>query len=368
MEFSNKYQPYIEKFNHLKDEYEQYFPALFFALGFSFDLFTLGEIDDLINIITQAIYLLVAGHILFTYYCPPKREITNKYLKYYFEYKDDIFHFLLGSLLSAFTIFYFKSASVANSFLFLGLISSLLLLNEIPYFQKLGHLVRSALFMLCLVSFLIYVIPIIFGKTGMLYFLSAALIALLLVLIKSYLFKLNSISPDEILKEFLLPQAIILLLFIILYFSKIIPPVPLSLKHIGIYHDLRKKNNTYITYSNRPWYNFWSNGDQNYLYRKGDKVFVFTKVFAPAGFAGNIYIHWLKDTDDGYKTSDRIPLKVTGGRREGFRGFSYKSNYSEGDWQVRIETEGGLEIGRINISISKDESTEKRRFKKVAQE
>lgn len=367
MQIPVKLRSYQDKLLLLKDKYEQYLPAAFFVLGFFFDILTLGEIDDIINIISQAFYLLIAGHILYLSYCPLKKAVTNKYVNYYIEYKDDIFHFLLGSLLSAFTIFYFKSASLSNSFIFLFLIAALLLLNEVPLFQKLGHLVRSALYMLCLVSFFIYVIPIMFGSSGIYYFLLSTLIALCFTLLKSYLLKIYTIDKEVILKELILPQIIVLLTFILLYLTKIIPPVPLSLKHIGIYHEVQKKNGNYITKSNKPWYNFWSNGDQNFKFREGDKVYVFTKVFAPAGFAGSVYIHWLRETDDGLKTSDRIPLKITGGRRGGFRGYAFKSNYTEGDYQIRIETESGLEIGRINISIEKDLSTKKRKFKKVSQ-
>lgn len=366
MEMTKQLLSYKEKFLIFKEKYEQYFPAAFFILGFSFDLITLGEIDDLSNIISQAIYLIIAGHILYLSYCPVQNTIENKYVKLYIDYKDDIYHFLLGSLLSAFTIFYFKSSSFANSFIFLSIIATLLLLNETNFFQKLGHLVRAALFMLCLVSFFIYLIPIIIGKAGMIYFLLAALIAMCITLLKSYLFHLRELQKDSILKEFIVPQLTVLGLFILLYFSKIIPPVPLSLKHIGIYHKVEKSNGNYITYSNKPWYNFWSNGDQNFKYRANDKVYVFTNVFAPAGFAGKVYIHWLKETEKGWQTSDRIPLKITGGRREGFRGYAYKGNYSPGDWQIRIETSNGLEIGRINLTLEPDEDKSSREFKAVS--
>lgn len=365
MEITNNFKEYQQKFIQFKDKYERFFPAAFFVLGFSFDLITLGEIDDLSNIISQAIYLLISGHILFLYFHPLNPNDQNKFLNYYIEYKDDLFHFLLGSLLSAFTIFYFKSSSFANSFIFLIFIAILLIANETKLFQKLGQLIKAALYMLCLVSYLIYIVPIIFGKTGLIYFLLSALIAFCFSILKGYILHVNKLDKNLIIKQLVVPQIIVLLIFNILYLTKIIPPVPLSIKHIGIYHKVEKENGDYITYSNKKWYNFWSNGDQNFNAQPNDRVYVFAKVFAPAGFEGKVFIHWLKDTKDGWKTSDRIPLEITGGRREGFRGYAYKSNYTKGDWQVRIETANGLEIGRINLEILKNDNSVERKFKMV---
>lgn len=361
MEISFDKDQIQSKLFELHKKYEQYLPALFFLGGFLFDLITIGDIDDLLNIIIQGVYLLIAGHILFLQISQTK-ELKQKYLKYYVEYKDDIFHFLLGSLLSAFTIFYFKSASLSNSFIFMIFLASLLLLNEFPFFKSLGPVIKSALYMLCLLSYLIYVIPIIFGKTGLIYFLLATIIALVFVFLKIFFLKKYNDEISDLNRLVIIPQVSILVIFLLLYLTKLIPPVPLSLKHIGIYHNVKKVENNYITSHNKPWYNFWSNGDQNFLARTDDKVFVFTKVFAPAGFDGKIFIHWLKETEDGLKTSDRIPLKVTGGRREGFRGYAYKQNYTSGDWQIRIETKGGLEIGRINLTIEEDEDNSPREF------
>jgi hypothetical protein len=342
-------------------KYQSYIPALFFLSGFLFDLMTIGDIDELINILTQATYLIVAGHILYLDSLGIK-ETKNKYYQYYLTYKEDIFHFLLGSLLSAFTIFYFKSASLANSFIFMFILTALLLLNELPTFQSLGAIFRSALYMLCLISYFIYVIPIIFGQTGIIYFSLALILAVLFILFKYYLLKRIQKDHKQLLREIIIPQISILVIFLLLYITRLIPPVPLSIKHIGIYHNVEKDNDSYITFDYKPWYNFWSNGDQSFKARPDDKVYVFTKVFAPAGFDGKVYIHWLKETDDGLKTSDRIPLKITGGRREGFRGYAFKENYTEGDWQIRIETKLGLEIGRIYLSVEKDTTSGKREW------
>lgn len=357
------YSQKIDLLKELHSKYEMYLPASFFILGFVLDIFTLGEIDDLSNILMQLCYLIFGSVILaFEYLDISEIQIQKKWLKRIFKYRDEIFHFLLGSLLSAFTLFYFKSSSISNSFLFLLLIVTLLVMNEFERFQKQGVLIRTSLFMLCLVSYLVYIIPVLSGQSNTIIFLISTLIATGISAASLFFLTKKNNNSKKNRNTLFYPQLAVITVVIMFYLLKIFPPIPLSIKDIGIYHDIKKENGTYITKHLNPWWKFWNKADQDFKYRDGDKVFVFTKIFSPAGFSGKIYLHWLKDTDDGLKTSDRIPLKITGGRSEGFRGFAYKKNFTPGSWQVRIETQNELEIGRISFEISKETQTHKRQY------
>lgn len=352
------------KFSKFYDEYETYLPAAFFLLGFIFDLLTLGRIDDLGNIISQTFYFIVlyAGiYFELTEFKPIEGSKLGKVWKY----KDEFFHFLLGALLSAFTIFYFKSSSLMNSFFFMFLMSFLLILNEIEFFQKFGIHIKASLLKLCQVSFFLYLIPLVTGKMGLGIFLTSCLISFILSYVFYFGFK-KKFGPSQKLKdEFLKPNIVILSIFIILYFLKILPPLPLHIQSIGIYHKVEKQYPNYNLYQTTSKWKFWSNGDQDFEYLPKDKIYVFTRIFSPGGFKDKIYLHWKKKVDGDWKTSDRIPLKITGGRDKGYRGVAYKSNYTEGDWKILVETENGLEIGRINFQTTKLDSTEKREFHKT---
>ncbi len=151
-------------------------------------------------------------------------------------------------------------------------------------------------------------------------------------------------------------------IFLILYVFKAIPPIPLSLKSIGIYHGLEKKEGKYILQRERSFWKFWQNGDQDFYYRNGDKAYVFSRIFSPGGFEGKVYLHWEKEFKSGYKTTDKIPLTLTGGRGEGFRAFAYKRNLTPGAWRVKVETHEGLEIGRINFNVIEDNSTNEKKY------
>ena len=168
------------------------------------------------------------------------------------------------------------------------------------------------------------------------------------------------------LEQLLVPHAIVCLLFFVLYSFKVVPPLPLSLKYMGVFHKVEKLENSYQVSHENPWWKFWNHGDQEFVAWPNDKVYFFTNIFAPGGFDEKVYIHWLLETNDGLKTTDRIPLQITGGRSEGFRGYAYKQNFSEGDYQIRVESSEGIEIGRINLTIKKVGGQKHiRNFKKI---
>jgi hypothetical protein len=98
--------------------------------------------------------------------------------------------------------------------------------------------------------------------------------------------------------------------------------------------------------------------------RTGDKVIVLVSIFSPARFKDQVYLRWyFKHKIEGWVLEDTIPLTILGGRKEGFRGYGSKQFYKLGNWRVIVETSDGREVGRINIKLKKDKSTDKRTFK-----
>lgn len=338
------------KILELHNKYEDWISPLFFLLGFLFDVLTLGRIDDPLNIISQGIYLIILYcFIYFEFIGRPKHKKVEKI----FKFKDEVFHFLLGALLSAFTLFYFKSASLSASFVFMTTIFILLVINELPIFQKIGLIIKSTLLFLCLVTYFLYIIPLIIGKVGFFPFIFSLIVPVLILFAFSSFLKKRGVEQVKIEKEMIYPSLSLVAFFILFYIFKLIPPIPLSAQHLGIYHNIEKDFPTYKLSHEKPRWRFWETGDEVFRAMPGDKIYVFTRIFAPGGFEDKIILHFLIETSDGYKTSDKIPLNITGGRGEGFRGFAYKTNYTPGDWRVQVETKDGLEIARVNFEVIK---------------
>ena len=160
----------MEKVIQFYQRYEHLASPAFFVFGFLLDIFTLGRIDETTNIILFLLYGFCSVFIFLWELELFSLDTTKTPLKQIHEYRDEIFHFSLGALLSAFTLFYFKSASLATSLVFLVFMFALLLLNELPAIQKKGPLFKGVLLQVILFSFLLVYIPLIAGQVGTLIF------------------------------------------------------------------------------------------------------------------------------------------------------------------------------------------------------
>jgi hypothetical protein len=158
------------------------------------------------------------------------------------------------------------------------------------------------------------------------------------------------------------PALAVQAVLVALYFAHAIPPVPLSLKWIGIYHDVRTEGReTHLSHL-RPSWKFWQHGDQEFLARPGDRIYCFARIFAPRHFKDGLKVRWAYRGSRGWVPTDAIPLTISGGQEEGWRGIAYKQNYQPGDWEVNIETDDGRDVGRISFTVVEDPSTEPRTF------
>ncbi|MEW5851235.1 MAG: DUF2914 domain-containing protein [Myxococcota bacterium] len=354
--------PLKERIQAFRAQHEKAETAAFFALGFIIDVVTLGRIDDVLTLVQHAVYMLILGTLLMLDQRYVLKVATPPpWLQKVLPFSESAIHFFFGSLLSSFALFYFKSASGLTSVLFLVLMFGLLVANELPRFRALGPVVRFGLFAFIITSYLAYAGPILVG------FLSAWLFLLAVALslgVSWLLFKVMARWLGDVKRAALrvfVPGAAVQVLLVLLYTFRMVPPVPLSVQYLGIYHDVTREGSAFKLTHYRPGWRFWHHGDQLFQAREGDRIYCFARIFAPRNFRDRVNIRWLYlDEKRGWLTSDVIPLTVTGGRNEGFRGFAYKSNHKPGDWRVQVETEDGREIGYISLEVEPDASTEER--------
>lgn len=360
-------QSFKEKAFHYYQQNEAKVDIGFFVAGFLFDVLTLSEIDDPLSIFQQMTYLLITGSILYFEFLQPlgKTKIHERFPKIW-NYRDLGFHFLLGSLLSVYSLFFLKSSSIFSSILFVLFIMGLMIANEIKAVQKGQFNIKLGLYIVCVFSFFSMMFPVILGFVGLAPFLLAVLMTLLFLWGTYRLLKREVQDERLLLKELFAPAGSVLGLFLIFYFLGWIPPVPLSIQNMGIYHMIEKKDGQYIASHERPWYRFWQNGDQEFTAQPGDKIYFFAKIFSPGRFHDSIYLHWFyKDPKRGWQSADRIPINITGGRKGGFRGFAIKQNYQNGEWKVSVETTDQREIGRLYLEVRKVDTISERQFEQV---
>lgn len=336
----------------------------FFLAGFIFDVFTLSSVDDTFSIIQQSLYLLILLSLFGSEFLVESKvmRIPASMLKMW-ESRSFITHFLLGSLLSIYSLFFLKSASAFVGILFVLVLMLVMVLNELKFVQSRGVDTKFSLFVLTLLCFMTTLGPVVFGFVGFFPFFCALLLTAGIIAGFWYLLK-KRVSPEARLeKRILAPAGVVLGSFFVLYTLGWIPPVPLAVEEIGIYHKIEKSNGNYQLFHERSWWKFWQNADEDFQSQPNDRIHVFARIYSPARFSDQVVLHWqLYTPSQGWMTSDKIPMTISGGREGGYRGHAFKSNYVEGDWRVLVETNDGREIGRVKFSVTKVAAVATREF------
>ena len=349
---------HVNKAKSYYTRHELQFAIGFFIAGFLFDLKFVEHPDGRAVIAQQIFYLIVAlsvlTHMFFEEVQPNEPTQPRTGLKrMYYDYRSPVLHFVFGTLLNMYTIFFFKSSSILVSFAFLALLITLLLINESHRFRRQGVTVKFALLAVCLHSFFSCTVPILVGHMGnWVYWSSLAVSSLPPIFLAGWIERYRSEYFGRAKRQILAPTAVVLVSFATLYFFKLTPPVPLSLPFIGVYHKVDREGDQYRLYHQRPWWKFWAHGDQTFRAQRPDVIHVAFRIFSPTRFSDKIHVRWYwKDVDKGWQREDTMPIQIVGGRNDGFRGVAQKSNYRPGEWQVQVETNDDREIGRIYFDV-----------------
>ena len=315
----------IDRLKLYYEKNEQKVAIYSFIGGFFFDIVMVERADSWFAIGQQILYLVVIlaalTQMFFEEGRPPSDPGSAFVLKrWYYRYRTAIVHFFLGTLLNVYTIFFFKSSSLLVSFSFLVFLVFLLWANESARFKSLGLSFKFALLGLCMLCFSANVVPIFVGSIGLTVFLVSMLAGCLPLLgLVWWIRRRSSDSFARARRQMLVPLGGVLVGFLVFYFFRLIPPVPLSIPFIGIYHAVEKTQDTYRLSHERPAWRFWHHGDQEFLAQPGDKVYVFFRIFSPTRFSDQVQVRWyLKDDARGWMLQDTIPIKILGGRAEGF--------------------------------------------------
>ena len=140
----------------------------------------------------------------------------------------------------------------------------------------------------------------------------------------------------------------------VLYFTNIIPPIPLSLINAGVYHSVIKDaaGNYVVEYEDMGWRAYVTLYPDFHL-AACDPVYVYSAIFSPPSLDTTIVHEWQYDDPETHAWSDceRIELSVVGGRDGGFRTYSMKTGMTPGRWRVTVATLKGAVIGRVRFNV-----------------
>ncbi|MES2087564.1 MAG: DUF2914 domain-containing protein [Patescibacteria group bacterium] len=330
--------------------------AIAFVLGFIWDNIMLSQIDHVFANIMLGSYLVISAFSILIMNLPFHPERRVKIIEKITKWFPLILQFCFGSLFSAYIIFYTRSASISNNWPFLLFLVLLVISNELLRKRYLSITLPVSLFFTVLFSYNIFSLPILLKSMSALIFILSGLATLIIITI--FIWILSRIAPEKYAsskRSLILSLSAIYILFNVAYFTNIIPPVPLALKEIGVYHSVtRLANGEYtLSFEHDSWYPFISNTDSTFHQKPNESVYVWSSIFAPTDLTVPIYYRWqyFDDAQKKWIETDLIQLPIFGGRDEGFRGYTKKSNVQPGLWRVDVETNRKNLIGRIEFTV-----------------
>ena len=335
-------------------------PAVFFFAGFIWDAVTIGRNVAASDLIIFAAYLLAAGLILFCISRPSftqadRAKLTTRlYAIVTSRWPYFLLQFLFGSLLSALFILYFKSSSHWLAWLMSLLLASLLVANEFLENQYRRFTISWALFGLCAMLLFNFALPFLLGSVLSIWFYLSTLLGAI------FAYWLYIKTPNQL--GSIWPVSVIAGLLMLAYAADMIPPVPLVKRDIAMAYSIEKVHNEtgnakyQLSQQASPWWKFWrkSSDDLEVIPNTGtaQRIYCFSTIFAPAGLKTKLFHDWQLHTKQGWVLQSRASFTVSGGRYNGFRGYTYKSNPMAGDWRVVIKTENEKTIAIHNFTVN----------------
>jgi hypothetical protein len=354
-----RFTPSIERaktfYNWVKT-YERMLSALAMVLGFATDNLMFRRID-LPN--TQAIFVaylsLAAGSILGLHFLERRAREGHAYARWR-ALLPMATQFALGGMWSGFLVFYSRSAVVTKSWPYLALLAAFFIGNEVLKRYHSRLVFSTVLFFFALFTFSIVTLPVYTHTIGKPTFLASGFIAVLGLIAFLYLLAMINRPQFEAARgRIAAGVAGVFVMMNVFYFTNTLPPLPLALVRVGVYHSVKKEGEVYQTVGEaQPWYTKFGLPETLHV-PAGKPIYAYSAVFAPTALDTQIVHRWHRyDPATGHwRLMSSVTFPINGGRDGGYRGYTIKHNPEPGDWRVDINTSEGHLIGRITFKVER---------------
>ncbi len=341
---------------------ERRLSSLSLVTGFLFDLLFVQQID----IAWQSVW--VASHITLAVLCIViinwKRSALPQVLsietnKFHF-WMLSILQFLLGGMLGTLLLFYLKGAVLGASWPFFLVLLVGVVGNEFLKKQYTRVSLQIGFIFFSIFLLLTYLVPYIAGTISPTLFVVSGLLSLLVITGIYFIVTLRITKAEKasIKKTASIVVASIYAGMNILYFSGVIPPLPLLLHDSGVFHAIqRNENGTYTVVTEPARSNFLSRvgiyTPKPLFTYDGNPAYAYSAIGSPTSFNISIVHQWQykSPVSKKWETRAEITVPVSGGRSEGYRTYSLVRSLSEGNWRVNVQTTNGQTIGRIRFKV-----------------
>ena len=356
----NRKQVAFQKAKHWYARFERPISTL---SGFLFDILTLKRVDafwDNIWVVAHMVLLAICIILINRQETEPASEQTPDEAvgKVHFWLTASM-QFLFGGLLSTFIVFYFRGAALAVAWPFLLVLVLAFVLNE-RFRKYYSHMeFQIGFFFLCIYLFAIFIVPIMMHTIGDTVFLISGGMSVGALLTFLVILKLTTprFGNSNNVKTMLLVLGITIVINV-LYFANIMPPLPLSLRDAGVYHDIVRNADgnyaiseepTFLTSTLQKYFNIYP----TYHISSDGVAYAYSAIFSPVSLNITVIHEWQKydDSTKAWLTMDQIPLTVIGGREQGYRTYSTYRKLDAGLWRVNVKTESDQLIGRMQFNV-----------------
>lgn len=323
--------------------------SLGLLFGLLWDTLTINRADNFFENITIVGYLTLTALTIVLLAWHARHDETRDHF-----FPLLVLQFAFGNLASALLVLFIKSGTLAGGFFFLIPFGALLIANEFLHRQYLRTHVHVVVWYFFVLTYAIFAVPVVmrsFGNESVAIGILVALASVAVLL--TVLVFISRVRVVQHVPRIVASVGIVTALFVALYTMRAIPPVPLSATHIGVYHSVEKKNDTYdVTFEKSPWYTWWHDTSTTFSYEEGARLYCFTAIYAPQGISTRVFHRFeYKNRDGSWETILRIPFVISGGREHGFRGYSFTAQGRVGEWRCSAETERGTLIARFNFTV-----------------
>lgn len=341
----------------LYGRFERPISSVSLIFGFVVDALTITRIDATWVGIWILGHIVAIGVFIVIIHKTEKGEDDEKDpSKWHFWYVNAL-QFFFGGILSTFLVSYFRSADIFVTWPFILILVIAFGANEILKRHYVRLSFQISLYFFAIYSFTIFYIPVLTHQIGARIFLLSGLVSLVFISLFAYiLFVLVKDKFFESKNSLLMLVSGIFVAINILYFTNLIPPIPLSLKDGGVYHSLERNSagNYVVGFEDWGWRGRFS------LYQKfrevpGEPVYAYSAIFSPSDLDTTIVHEWeyFNKTSGEWILQSRVNLPVIGGRDGGFRTYSVRSNLTNGKWRVNVKTLQGQTIGSMRFMVER---------------
>jgi hypothetical protein len=346
---------FVEPVRNFYGRFERPISSFSLIFGFIFDALTLKRVDTLWENIWILGHLLIVGIFIIIIHLQ-KSELGGEGnpRRAHFWYVN-ILQFFFGGIFSTYLVFYFRSADIFVTWPFVFILLVAFIANESLKRHYVRLSFQISLFFLSVYSFAIFLVPVVTHKIGTGIFLLSGTVSLvfiaLFIAILFYFIK-DRFAESKKLIFFLISG--IFILINLLYFTNLIPPIPLSLKDAGAYYSIQKNiaGNYVVVYEDKGWKEYFK-FYPTFKKVAGMPIYAYSAIFSPRQLNITIVHEWqyYNEKEEKWITDKEIGLPVAGGRDGGFRTYSMRSNIGAGKWRVNIKTVEGKTIGHLRFNV-----------------